>query len=141
MRRTLFALGAGLVAGLVAFGALAGEAEVKSAQDTIDRQLKAFQSGDRDAAYSFASPTIKQIFPTADIFMGMVERQYTPLAKPRSYDFGKFQESTPTSIVQQVLIVGPDGKDYEAVYTLELQPDGVWRVTGVSMRAASTLST
>ena len=30
----------------------------------------------------------------------------------------------PTTIIQQVLIVGPDGKDYEALYTLELQPDG-----------------
>lgn len=137
MRRLL----AALVASLVAFTASAGDAEVKAAQDTIDRQLKAFQSGDRNTAYSFASPTIRQIFPSADIFMGMVERQYTPLARPRSYEFGKFQESTSTSIVQQVLVVGPDGKDYEAVYTLELQPDGVWRITGVSMKAASSLST
>ena len=38
-------------------------------------------------------------------------------------------------------IVGPDGKDYEAVYTLELQPDGVWRITGVSLRASNSLST
>jgi uncharacterized protein DUF4864 len=46
-----------------------------------------------------------------------------------------------TTIAQQVFLVGPDGKDYEALYTLELQPDGVWRVTGVSLRAAKTLST
>ena len=32
----------------------------------------------------------------------------------------KVEELSPTSIVQQVLIVGPDGKDYEAVYTLIL---------------------
>ena len=38
-------------------------------------------------------------------------------------------------------MVGPDGKDYEALYTLELQPDGVYRITGVSLRAAKTLST
>ena len=46
----------------------------------------------------------------------------------------------PSSIVQQVLIVGPDGKDYEAVYTLDLQPDGTHRITGCSLRAASALS-
>ena len=47
----------------------------------------------------------------------------------------------PTTIAQQVLIVGPDGKDYEALYTLELQPDGMYRITGVSLRASNTLST
>ena len=46
-----------------------------------------------------------------------------------------------TSIVQQVMILGPDGKDYEAVYTLELQPDGVYRITGVSLKASNSLST
>ena len=39
------------------------------------------------------------------------------------------------------MIVGPDGRDYEAVYTLELQPDGIYRITGVSLRAANSLST
>ena len=46
-----------------------------------------------------------------------------------------------TTIAQQVFIVGPDGKDYEALYTLELQPDGVYRITGVSLRASKSLST
>ena len=50
-------------------------------------------------------------------------------------------EPSATSIIQQVMIVGPDGKDYEAVYTLELQPDGIYRITGVSLRAANSLST
>lgn len=130
-----------LVASLTAFMAYAGDAEVRSAQTTIEQQLRAFQAGDGETAYSFAAPTIKQIFPSADIFMGMVESQYTPIARPKSYSFGKVEETTPTSIIQQVLITGPDGKDYEAIYTLELQPDGVYRITGVSMKAANTLST
>ena len=92
-------------------------------------------------AYSYAAPNVKQIFPTVDIFMGMVESGYQPVRKPRNYAFGKVQEMSASSIVQQVLIVGPDGKDYEAVYTLELQPDGVYRITGVSLRASNSLST
>jgi hypothetical protein len=51
------------------------------------------------------------------------------------------QEMGATSIVQQVLLTGPDGKEYEAVYTLELQPDGVYRITGVSLKASNALST
>ena len=121
--------------------AFAGEAEINSAQSTIDAQLKAFQSNDGALAYSYAAPNVKRIFPTVEIFMGMVESGYQPVRSPRNYAFGKVEEPSGTSIIQQVLILGPDGKDYEAVYTLELQPDGVYRITGVSLRASNALST
>jgi hypothetical protein len=139
MRRISLALAAVLC--LLAPAALAGEAEIKAAQGTIDGQLKAFSRGDHERAYAFAAPNIKRIFPTVDVFMNMVTGAYQPVHKPRSYAFGKVHETNATSIIQQVLIVGPDGKDYEAVYTLELQPDGVWRITGVSLRASNSLST
>ena len=84
---------------------------------------------------------MKQIFPTLDAFMSMVTNGYAPVRKPQSYTFGKSQETSATTIAQQVFIVGPDGKDYEALYTLELQPDGMYRITGVSLRASNSLST
>ncbi|MGF7006907.1 DUF4864 domain-containing protein [Aminobacter sp. BE322] len=126
---------------LLGFPALAGEAEVKAAQGSISAQIEAFRTGEDAAAYSFAAPNVKRIFPTLETFMGMVSGGYKPVHHAQSFDFGKFREMSPTSIIQQVMIVGPDGKDYEAVYTLELQPDGVWRITGVSLRASNSLST
>ena len=63
----------------MAFSAFAGEAEIKSAQDTIDAQLKAFLADDPERPYSFAAPNVKRIFPTVDIFMGMVESGYQPV--------------------------------------------------------------
>jgi hypothetical protein len=121
--------------------AYAGDAEVKAAQTVIDSQLKAFQNDDSAAAYSFAAPSIRQIFPTVESFMEMVTNGYPPVHHPQSYAFGKVEETGATSIIQQVLIVGPDGKDYEAVYTLERQADGRYLITGVSLRASNTLST
>lgn len=118
----------------------AGEAEVKAAQSTIDSQMKAFLADDGALAYSYAAPGIRRIFPTVEAFMGMVSNGYMPVRRPQLYSFGKVEEMG-GRVIQQVLIVGPDGKDYEAVYTLELQPDGVWRITGVSLRASNALST
>jgi len=126
---------------LMSIPAYAGEAEIKAAQDSISGQLHAFRADDNATAYGYAAPNVKRIFPTLDTFMNMVTGGYKPVHKPQSFSFGKFQEMSPTSIVQQVIIVGADGKDYEAVYTLELQPDGVWRITGVSLRASNSLST
>jgi hypothetical protein len=119
----------------------AGEAEIRAAQRTIEAQLKAFQAGDGELAYSFAAPSIKRIFPTVETFMGMVESGYRPVRNPKNFAFGKVEEMGPNSIVQQVLITGPDGKEYEALYTLELQPDGAYRIIGVSLRASNALST
>ncbi|MBX3570014.1 MAG: DUF4864 domain-containing protein [Rhizobiaceae bacterium] len=139
MRRTIPA--ALLSIALLASPLRAGEAEVRGAQAAIDGQLKAFQRGDDAGGYAYAAPSIKSIFPTLDSFMRMVTGAYQPVYKPRSYAFGKSQEMGASSVVQQVLLVGPDGKDYEAVYTLELQPDGSWLITGVSLRASNALST
>ncbi|KQZ99710.1 hypothetical protein ASD64_15500 [Mesorhizobium sp. Root157] len=139
MHRILIALtAAGLTFSSPCFS---GETEIKAVQDVIDGQLKAFVSNDGALAYSFAAPNIKRMFPTADIFMDMVSKGYAPVRRPKGYAFGKVQEISPTSIIQQVLVTGPDGKDYEAVYTLELQPDGTYRITGCSLRASNSLST
>lgn len=114
--------------------ARADEAAASAAQTTIDRQIQAFLNGDDDAAYSHAAPNIRRMFPTRDAFMAMVRNGYPPVHSPRNYAFGRFQMLAPGRIRQHLMILGPDGKDYEAVYTLELQPDGVFRITGVSIR-------
>lgn len=136
--RILIALCLGL---FLASSALSGEAEVRDAQTAIDGQMNAFLSDDGGAAYDFAAPNVKQIFPTVDAFMNMVASGYAPVRRPKNYAFGKVEEMGAGKIVQQVLIVGPDGKDYEAVYTLELQPDGRYLITGCSLRASNSLST
>ncbi len=138
MRRRLAMIAA---LALMVSPALAGETEVKAAQNTIESQIDAFLAGDNDTAYSFAAPGIKRLFPTLDQFMAMVTSGYQPVWHPRSFAFGQAEEPSADSIVQHVLLVGPDGKDYEAVYTLERQPDGVFRITGVSLRGTKALST
>lgn len=140
MRKTLIALFLAAISVTATFG-FAGEAEIGAAQRTIQDQFEAFRANDGERAYGFAAPTVKRLFPTLRSFMDMVENGYPPVRRPQSYAFGKVEETSATEIVQQVMIVGPDGKDYEAVYTLELQPDGVYRITGVSLRASSSLST
>ncbi|RWE45743.1 MAG: DUF4864 domain-containing protein [Mesorhizobium sp.] len=139
MRRGFFAFA--FVSLMLASQAFAGDAEIKAGQAVIDSQLKALIADDGARAYSFAAPNVKQVFPTVEAFMNMVTNGYPPVRKPRSYSFGKVEQTGPGSIVQQVLIIGPDGKDYEAVYTLQQQPDGTFQITGCSLRASNSLST
>ena len=52
-------------------GASARADDVATAQDIIRAQEQAFVRDDASAAYSYAAPAIREIFPAPDIFMSM----------------------------------------------------------------------
>ena len=109
--------------------------DVAAAQGVIRSQVEAFSRDDAAAAYSHAAPAIQEIFPQADIFMSMVRNSYAPIYRHKSFDFGETRVSDGT-IAQRVHIVDADGFPWEALYTLELQPDGSVKITGcVLLRA------
>jgi hypothetical protein len=110
-----------------AFGDEAADAD--GIRRTIDAQMQAFQADDGAAAYGFASPRLQQIFPNADVFMSMVKNGYQPVYRPRSVTWGRLKE-IPGGYAQEVFVVGPDGEPYTALYALERQPDGSWRISG-----------
>ena len=99
------------------------------AQGVIRAQVEAFGRDDAAAAYSHAAPGIKQIFPQADIFMSMVRNSYAPVYRHISFEFGEARASD-GKIAQRVHIIDADGIPWEALYTLELQPDGSIKISG-----------
>lgn len=120
--------------------AFAGEAEIRAAQSSIKGQIEAFIAGDDARAYSYAAPNIKRMFPTLERFMAMVRKAYQPVYRPRSLAFDKAVELSGETIMQRVLTTAPNGRNYEAVYTLKRQADGTFRITGVSLREAASLA-
>jgi hypothetical protein len=132
---------AALMSLVLSVPATAGEIEILAAQDTVSGQIEAFRAGDNARAYSFAAPNVVQVFPTLDRFMTMVESGYKPVQKPSSFAMGRVKELDASTVVQEVLLVGPDGKDYAATYIVARQSDGSWQITAVSLKQASSLST
>ena len=125
-----------LVAFLIGFGSTASAADdVAAAQTVILSQEQAFGRDDATAAYSYAAPAIKQIFPQADIFMMMVQQAYPPIYRHRSFEFGEAR-SADGQIAQRVHIVDANGEAWEALYRLEAQPDGSLKITGCSLLKA-----
>ncbi|RLQ87952.1 DUF4864 domain-containing protein [Notoacmeibacter ruber] len=108
--------------------------ELSPWQSTVDQQLQSFQSGDDAEAYSHAAPNIKRFFPTLEGFMAMVEGGYPQVRRPKSWSMGRSIPLTASSVAQEVIIVGPEGKLWKALYTLELQEDGSWQISGVSLQ-------
>ena len=103
--------------------------DVATAQNIIRSQMEALGRDDAVTAYSYAAPAIQNMFPQADIFLGMVQRTYTPIYRHKSFEFGEGRAAD-GKIAQAVHIVDADGVPWEGLYTLEQQPDGSLKISG-----------
>ena len=133
MLRTVLAV---VLWGFLSLSAFAGSisaAEEAEFQRIITAQITAFRADDGLAAYDFAAPVVRKIFPTPEIFMAMVKQGYPQVYRPQSFEFTEVLLDSNDRPAQKVTVVGPDGKTYIALYSMEKQPDGTWRIAGCTM--------
>ena len=132
--RSLATLFLGLFA---AFAPIAAEELTQGDRQEFQRiiagQIEAFRADNGPAAYSYAAPAIKKIFPSAEIFMEMVRNGYRPVYRPHSFAFGKITDEMSGRPTQRVSIVDANGKTWIALYAFEKQPDGSWKIIGCTL--------
>ncbi|MEX6507645.1 DUF4864 domain-containing protein [Jiella sp. M17.18] len=122
--------------------ALAVTAKADDASDiraVISAQLRALNADDGATAYSYAAPNIQAMFPTPQIFMGMVASGYDPVYHSRNAVFGPLTAEG-TGFRQEVYLTDRKGRSWIASYTLERQPDGSMKITGCALRKGSDVS-
>ena len=113
------------------FAVAAGDGS--AAQGVIRQQDEALSRDDAASAYALAAPEIHAIFPSADIFMMMVKEGYAPVYRHRRFEFGASQVDSGI-ITQHVDIIDSNGEAWEAIYTLQTQPDGSLKISGCALR-------
>jgi hypothetical protein len=127
-----------LMLGLAAVGAAqpppVSAADSAAIRSTIESQVEAFGRDDGEAAFGYASPAIRRMFGTPDIFMDMVRQGYQPVYRPRVFDFGEIV-LLHGQVTQKVKVVGPDGRPMTAYYPMTQLPDGSWRIDGCYLEA------
>lgn len=109
------------------------EADRLAIRQTIERQLEAFRRGDGPAAFSYASPEIQRRFRTPEKFMQMVRQGYPQVYHAREADFRELATAADGATTQAVLVVGPKGGAALALYRMQKQPDGSWRIDGCAL--------
>lgn len=136
VKRTLFAVS------IIAFMALlngstarAGgnvplsDADGAAIRGVIARQIDAFKRDDAAAAFAIASAKIQEIFRTPERFLAMAKAGYQPVYRPQHI---KFRDPLVIAgrLIQPVLVIGPDGVPATALYIMERDPAGEWRIGG-----------
>jgi hypothetical protein len=98
-------------------------------KQVIGDQVRALKAGDGRKAFSYASPGIREQFETPENFLAMVRTAYGPLIAARYTGFleGAVIEGR---VIQPLRLVAPDNSVMVALYTMEKQKDGRWRIAG-----------
>ncbi len=95
----------------------------------ITAQLDAFQADDGLQAFHYAAPAIRQQFRTVANFMAMVRSAYPAIYRPRGVIFAALG-TLHGMPAQTVLLMGPDGQVVKAIYLMQQQASGDWRIAG-----------
>ena len=110
------------------------ENEIKS---IVNQQLEAFKNDDFEKAYSFASPTIKKMFSSPEVFKKMVIGGYQAVYRPQSIKIGSVEIIKGVATLK-VYLVDPNGEFVTANYLMEQQEDGEWLIGGCILSKAES---
>lgn len=108
----------------------ADEAARDAARATVERQIEAFRRDDAATAYAQAAPQIQSLFPSPETFLAMVRQGYGAVYRARRFSVDRIEEAGDDGLALGVTIQDEAGADWAALYSLQNQPDGAWRITG-----------
>lgn len=108
-------------------------------QDTIRAQIDAFKADDFARAFTFASPTIHQMFGTPDNFGRMVKDGYPMVWHPSQVDMMDLR-TVGGALWQRVRVTDLKGQSYLLDYQMIQGPDG-WLINAVQMQKANDVGT
>ena len=126
--RFIALLGGVLLLSATTFGAVAQQSDIQS---TIDSQFEAFKADDFATAFTFATPSLQQLFQSPQNFQRMVTQGYPMVWRPAQVLFLNLRQEN-GAMVQTVQIKDSNGFTHLLDYTMEQTPEG-WRIGGVQI--------
>jgi len=111
-------------------------ADARAVRTVIEAQLAAFADDDGQRAFSYAAPSIRQMFGSPDRFMAMVRGSYPVVYRPSAVVFLQ-PARVEGQLVQGVHLTDASGALWLAVYQLERQPDKSWRISGCQVQPSA----
>ncbi|MEO6300746.1 MAG: DUF4864 domain-containing protein [Paracoccaceae bacterium] len=121
-----------VVAALLAVPAFAQEAPIQS---TINSQIEAFKADDYTRAFTYASPTIHEMFLTAENFGSMVATGYPMVVNPAQVEMMDLR-TVGGALWQRVRITDQKGQSYLLDYQMVEGPNG-WLINAVQLQKSN----
>lgn len=113
---------------------LPAKAQEDPIRNTIQSQIEAFQADDFARAFTFASPTIKQMFGTPENFGAMVKQGYPMVYRPADVQMMDLREVA-GNLWQRVRITDQKGAGWFLDYMMVETAEG-WQINAVQILPA-----
>jgi hypothetical protein len=107
-------------------------AQDKPIEDVISAQIDAFKLDDFERAFTYASPTIQQIFGDAERFGVMVQQGFPMVWRPADVKFLGL-ETRDGGFWQDVLVRDGAGASHVLEYEM-IEGENGWKINGVRIR-------
>jgi len=102
----------------------------------ISEQLDAFTHDDAPRAFSLATTGIRAQFGTPEAFINMVRAAYPAVYRPKTVQFEN-PVLVEGQVVQPVKMTDAKGHMWVALYPMQRQADGGWRINGCQLARLS----
>jgi hypothetical protein len=101
-------------------------------RSVITEQIDAFKRDDGEKAFSLATAGIRARFGSPEVFMEMVRTGYPVVYRPASVRF-EAPRVIEGGVYQSVRMTDHEGQAWLAIYPMQRQPDGSWRIDGCQL--------
>jgi len=106
--------------------------DVLAIRAVIADQLDAFTRDDAPRAFSFAATGIRAQFGTPEAFMNMVRSAYPVIYRRKSVQFEQ-PEAVEGEVIQPVRMTDAEGRTWLALYPMQREANGGWRINGCQL--------
>ena len=144
MRHFLMRIGLllGLGASCLVGGAMAAgmsPADEKAIHSVVQSQLDALAEDDAASAFALATPATRVQFGNPDNFLHIVKQHYNPIYNHRLALFSDPEviDGTPIQIVR---LTDRDSRVWLAVYRMQRDNDGSWKIDGCQLLETTSIS-
>lgn len=110
---------------------LSAQAQSEEIEANIRAQIEAFKADDFATAFTFASPSIQQVFRTPENFGAMVRNGYPMVWRPGNVRFLELREVA-GALWQKVMITDAAGNVHVLDYQM-INLDSGWKINGVQL--------
>ena len=115
----------------------AGDAQ--AIRDAVQLQLDAFAEDDAATAFELATTSVRTLFGDADSLLRVVKRQFPPVYRHRDVVFS-MPEIVSGRALQLVRLTDAENLIWIAVYAMQQETDGSWKIDGCKLVKTNSVS-
>ena len=122
-----------------AFAAELSVADTEAIREVVQSQFDAFEEDDAPAAFALTAQASRRRLGSPDDFMRLVKEQYGPIYRHSAATFSG-PHVIGSDILLTVRLTGPDSHVWIAIYRMERESDGKWKIDGCHLLQTTSVA-